>query len=237
MSYLYYTLRGIRRSQGDSFNRQSRAPITIQHLWDMSAFIHDSAFTEHDKAMWRSVILCAFFGLLRVSEFTTASQNFDPTTHLSPHDITFNEAFSIMYVYIKSSKTDPFRVGVTIRLAAIANHRLCPVQAMRLYLTFREHTNGPLFRFSNGVSLTRRFVSAFLLLSLPGVCNINTHSFRIGGASAAFAAGASDALIRTMGRWNSDCFHRYLRLQDRTITATSNTMSASDATSVWSPDH
>ena len=107
-----------------------------------------------------------------------------------------------MYVKIKASKTDPFRVGVILRLASINNHALCPVRGMRFYLRFRSTIPGPLFIFDNGVYLSRAYLAAFLQISLPAVPNINTHSFRIGGASAALSAGASDALIRIMGRWS-----------------------------------
>ena len=37
------------------------------------------------------------------------------------------------------------------------------------------------------------------------------HSFRIGGATALFAAGADPTVIRTMGRWSSDCYRLYVR--------------------------
>jgi len=98
-----------------------------------------------------------------------------------------------MYVKIKASKTDPFRSGCIIRLAAIPHNALCPVTVMRRYLAVRGLRVGPLFIFHNGAFLTRKFGVAFLHISLPGVPNINTHSFRIGGASAALSAGASDA--------------------------------------------
>ena len=38
-----------------------------------------------------------------------------------------------------------------------------------------------------------------------------THSMRIGGATALFAAGADPTVIRTMGRWSSDCYRLYVR--------------------------
>ena len=38
-----------------------------------------------------------------------------------------------------------------------------------------------------------------------------THSLRIGGATALYAAGASETIIRTMGRWSSDVFRVYVR--------------------------
>ena len=38
-----------------------------------------------------------------------------------------------------------------------------------------------------------------------------TQSYRICGASVLFAAGASDTVIRTMGRWSSDLYRLYVR--------------------------
>ena len=38
-----------------------------------------------------------------------------------------------------------------------------------------------------------------------------THSYRIGGATALFAAGANETVIRTMGRWSSDLHRLYVR--------------------------
>ena len=38
------------------------------------------------------------------------------------------------------------------------------------------------------------------------------HSLRIGGATAAAAAGVPPSVIRVMGRWNSDIFEIYTRL-------------------------
>ena len=40
---------------------------------------------------------------------------------------------------------------------------------------------------------------------------ISSHSLRIGGATALFAAGADPIHIRTMGRWSSDCYRLYVR--------------------------
>ena len=38
-----------------------------------------------------------------------------------------------------------------------------------------------------------------------------THSYRIAGATALFNAGASDTVVRMMGRWSSDIYRVYLR--------------------------
>lgn len=237
MSYLFYTLRGIRRMQGNSLRRAPRNPITVSHLWTMFGFVSSSHFSDHDKAMWRSVVVLAFFGLLRVSEFTCGStHSFDATLHISPSDVSFNPSFSLMYLRIKSSKTDPFRTGCVIRLASIPGHTLCPVQAARSYLRFRGNAPGPLFIFSDGKFLTRNYVVAFIRMSLPGIPNIHSHSFRIGGASAALSAGASDALIRVMGRWSSDCYNRYIRVSDPQVTRFQTQLAHAFTTKVWDSD-
>ena len=67
MGKLYYVLRGIWRLQCNGSCQ--RLPITPQHLRDMITFIENSLFTSYDKAMWKGLILVAFFGLLRVSEY------------------------------------------------------------------------------------------------------------------------------------------------------------------------
>ena len=38
------------------------------------------------------------------------------------------------------------------------------------------------------------------------------HSLRIGGATAALAAGIQPATIRLLGRWSSDCYQLYVRM-------------------------
>ena len=187
-------MRGVRLIQGNSLHRPRRNPITISHLWAMLGFLESSNFSEHDKMMWHCTIVVAFFGLLRVSEFTCPSA-FDPSIHLSPRDVSFNPSNTIMYINIKASKTDPFRSGVTVRLAAIPHHH--------------HH-------------LSRKYVVALLRITLLGVVNINTHSFRIGkggGIRRACRRGLlAAALIRIMGRWSSDCFNRYIRISDTRVS-------------------
>ena len=51
-------------------------------------------------------------------------------------------------------------------------------------------------------------------LELLGVdaSDFNGHSFRIGVASTAATNGMEDSLIKTLGRWESDTYLRYIKI-------------------------
>ena len=214
---LFHMLRGIRRVQGNSRRRAPKLPITPQHMSSIALYIRQSNMPRRDKLMFMAAVLAAFFGLLRISEYTSPTgSRFDPSLHLTRDDISFNRKASIMFLRIKGSKTDPFRIGHIIRISS-TSALLCPVTAMRSYLRSLPSDKLPLFRLDNGVFLTRRHIMLLLRQALPNIGNISTHSFRIGGASAALSAGASDALIKILGRWSSDSYVRYLRVSDQLI--------------------
>ena len=67
-------------------------------------------------------------------------------------------------------------------------------------------TNKPLsYEFVLGI--TKRLMAAVG----EDPSQFGTHSYRIGGATALFAAGANETVIRTMGRWSSDLHRLYVR--------------------------
>ena len=75
--------------------------------------------------------------------------------------------------------------------------------------------NIPLFRSPNGSPFKYEYVNKLVKLLMRTIGEdedaFSTHSLRIGGATALFAAGASPTVIRTMGRWSSDCYRLYVR--------------------------
>jgi len=73
---------------------------------------------------------------------------------------------------------------------------------------------GPLFAAGQFSPLTRTQLS-FILRHLLHSADYNphlycTHSFRIGAATTAAAAGLPPWLIKTLGRWNSDAYMSYI---------------------------
>lgn len=237
MVRLFYLLRAIRRVQGANFRRPQRNPITVQHL---HLICHRLQFLQYNNfqrlALW-SAATTAFFGLLRCSEYTCQfPTSFNPSTDLRYSNVTISSNLTIMIIRIRASKTDPFRLGCNIRVGATGD-RCCPVRAMSRYLSVHPMPMGPLFIFSSHRFITRIDIVNMLGRCLPGVPNINTHSFRIGGASAAASAGITDSTIQILGRWSSDAYRRYLRLSNASVMDLSIRMNeVFHTTRFWSQD-
>ena len=168
----------------------------MKHLFEIARFLASSKLHPQDKTLFMAASLIAFYSLLRVSEYTCENPNsFSPSESLALSDIQFQN--SLLFLRIKASKTDPFKQGVTVRIPTIKSV-LCPVKALHLYLVYRGSSLGPLFHFHDGSLLTRNHIQ-WLLKQTPSKLNISTHSFRIGGATAAAAAGIPDSTIQTLG--------------------------------------
>lgn len=105
---------------------------------------------------------------------------------------------------------------------------ICPVTALLRFLAIRGKLPGPLFVDANGKPLTKgRFVaevhSALTRANLP-TAEYASHSFRIGAATTAAAAGLEDSLIQTLGRWKSSAYLVYIRMDPRQLAAVSNSL-------------
>ena len=116
-------------------NIRVRLPITIHHLKLFHMMLALPVTTNSDSIMFWAAITLAFFGFLRLGELICNSK-FNTDTHLMPEDVKFsneNQPIPAMFIKIKESKTDPFRVGHTIVIGE-TNTPLCPVLAMKQYL-------------------------------------------------------------------------------------------------------
>lgn len=197
--------RGIRRSYVAP--TCGRLPINNRLLRLIRQALAIPAF---DNIMFWAACCTAFFGFLRVSEFTCTGA-FDPSTHLSLADVTV--ADDHFCLRLKSSKCDPFRKGCLVQLGRSGSD-LCPVGALSQYLSIRGGSPGPLFQCLDRTPLSPVLVNKWLRLILhsAGITgNYSSHSFRIGAATSAALAGLPDHLIQTLGRWSSDAYLRYIR--------------------------
>ena len=109
--------------------------------------------------------------------------------------------------------------------------------ALLRYLLVRPAIRGPLFIFSNGRFLTRQHISALLKSCLGAHITVDTHSLRIGGASALAAAHTPDSVIQLLGRWRSDSFRSYITLPDDFVRDRNIEMAYTpSAARRWDPD-
>ena len=159
----------------------------------------------------------AFFGFLRAGEITVPSlKEYDPEGHLSVGDVALDSQTdpAVVTVHIKESKTDPFRKGVYVYLGRTEND-LRPFTAISAFLAVRGAEAGPFFHFTSGAPLSRElFVRQVRALKPWGIDEKKYlgHSFCIGAATAATAAGVEDSLIKTLGRWESSAYLTYVRV-------------------------
>jgi integrase len=210
---LKLVLRGIQRKQTQSQSRTPRLPITPQILADLLKHLGcDSTIPSQDILMLKAAMSLAFFGFLRVSELTVPSYH-TSRQFLARRDIQF--LGHQLKVFLTHSKTDQFGQGSVITVGC-SEDTCCPVSAMQHYLeSCRTPPSKPLFHFRNGTPLTAKKFRAILHYHLKSLgfnpSLFNTHSFRIGAATAAAKAGMSSSTIMELGRWRSAAFHSYVR--------------------------
>ena len=221
---LQYVLRGIKRVQG--VHKRPRLPITLDHLKIFCLCLPPTSF--ENRMLWAAMSV-AFFGFLRIGEITCNSL-FSENIHLTWDDIQFSPlpAPTSVSINIKASKTDPFRSGVTIQIGSCLSP-LCPVAALHQYsqAMTKQTKSGPLFQYQSGKYLSRKRFTKEIRSLLSNV-GLNSslyagHSFRIGAATRAAEINLPQWLIKTLGRWTSDCYERYIQ----TPTALLNKVSSS----------
>lgn len=160
----------------------------------------------------RLLMLCTlgYAGVLRFSELIA----------LRRCDVQFETSF--MRLFIERSKTDIYRDGAWVVIAATTKST-CPVALCKRYfalanltpnsqdylfraLSFMPSTGAFKFRNSSPLSYTRArelVLTAFESIGLDKK-NFGLHSLRAGGASAAANAHVSDRLFKRHGRWKSE---------------------------------
>ena len=211
---LPYIQKAIKRKQGQGASKH--LPITFSVLYNICALLEKSVYSPHTDVMLLSAFKLAFFGFSRCGEVTIKSHNeLDKAIRIS--DIVFSANKSSYVLYLRASKTDPYRKGVHIPI--FANEKLCPVSSMFQFVQMRisqgAYVSDPLFVDFNGTVLTRHQFISYLhhLLCHLGVDTnkYSGHSFCIGAATAAASAGIEDHVIQSLGRWVSNCYTRYIR--------------------------
>ena len=157
----------------------------------------------------------------------SGARKYSPHFDLSSNCITFHPNLAcpqFMTVQVKSSKTDVVRQGHSLT-GVRTGSTICAVTAMQEYFLLGRPPPGPLLFFQSGHYLTRE-VASHLLRDSARAAGLKGHSFRIGAASAAAAAGLPDWLIKVLGCWSSDCYQLYIRTPQAVLHSVAPKMAA-----------
>jgi len=199
--------RGIKRTSTMQ-PRPKRMPITTGLLALLKP--HFNLTKREDVVVWAAGCV-GTYGLLRCGEFTVR-HNRVAATLWQRHWVWLSA--DLAQLTLDGSKTDPFRLGVSIKVAANSSVT-CPLAAMRAMERLTPLDGAaPLFMMNDGSPLDRaalvgRFRQAIADAGLDEA-RFNGHSFRRGGAQSLSLAGVAEHDIQTMGRWASDCYKRYI---------------------------
>ena len=226
---LLLVCRGIRRHQ--QITERKSLPITIDILKLLKSYLRVSTYTVCEQRMlWLSLTL-SFYGFLRSSEYLS----------LIWSDIKRTD--NHLVIELHQLKTDPFRRGQSIQIYP-TNSSTCPVRAFTRFADNIGTTLPHKLVFSAGSfsPLTRSRLTGTIrhLLMQAGMCPTNyaSHSFRIGAATTAAAAGLPSWLIKTLGRWSSDAYLTYVHCPKNVIASVPAALSSAivEHQPTWNPD-
>ena len=214
-TYTNLIIRGIKRVNKWKGNPTVQLPITTAMLLRIKDALTSDPLCFKNQLLW-AACCTGFFGFLRCSEFMTPDVGpVEPQVHLCLSDIAYvhNTEHNHIEIVIKASKTDQFRQGTKVVLG-FTGEQLYPVSALLNYLTVRGNKPGALFIKQDGLPLQRRQFGhgvQIVLQTSGAIRHFDGHSFRIGPATSASQAGVPETVIKTLGRWSSMTYKRYIR--------------------------
>ena len=186
-------------------SRPKRQPMTVPTLLRLQRRLDRSRLPRQDRlAAWAAVTL-GFFGALRGSEYLAPSaSSFHSRRSCLQRHVTIRP--DMLELRIPASKTDQVFQGAVVTLPRL-DGAACPVRAMKRYLASTTHLRGhrPLFARVSGAHATMAWLNGLLRRHLDDE-RLTTHSLRIGFATAAAAAGASEGAIKASGRWKGSTY-------------------------------
>ena len=210
-------LKGLRRKLGDQgHKRPQRRAISPRQLREALDQFYDPAVPLH--ANIRAAVTCAYAGLMRSAEFCgTTGRNMllrSDVVHFVPQRELVMMMHPCKNMHHLEGKTCPLLLGAggtyVDPVAEYGNLRQVDrVSVADLSVTplFRDPaTNAPLSYELINEACKR--IGVWLGFQAE---ECTSHILRISGATAIFAAGGSELMIRTMGRWSSDLHRLYVR--------------------------
>ena len=178
------------------------------------------------SVMWRALLQTALVGLMRGCEVAlddVRGERFEAEQHLVPADVTFLRSGDVESARLRMRKRKDMRMlrgkHDAVLIAGGGRH-LDAVAALAAWVRERGRmglaADGPLFCDERGAMVSVAQVRVMVRCCMQAAGRdprlFGAHSLRIGGATAALAAGVPPERIRVMGRWSSDVYAIYCRM-------------------------
>ena len=196
--------------------------------------------------MLQAALLTAWFFMLRVREFAD-SGGIDEEMVLRGHDIQLSvggdpvregQKAEEVTLQFRKTKADQTAFGTCKTMVRTGVQGVCVVEALEKLKEVAPRRFGgpealqPLFRWASGAVLKRMEIQNILqkaakAVGLPAE-RFQSHSLRIGGASALFQATGEVEVVKRTGRWSSGSVHRYLHDSGDVLKKLSQKMASVD---------
>ena len=198
----------------ESFKKPlKRLPISREILHKMIDAIPRVIKNTYLAHMFKTLFLLCYYASLRAGE-AVKSNNLDNVLRMNNFNkVSLNgkPGYRIDFENFKHSK-----YPTSLSLISSGSKNYCPVIALDKYIKMRGGEPGYLFLKSNRKLLTRAHFSTTLrsCLNVSGYQYqlYNTHSFRIGRTTDLALLKFPEAVIKASGRWKSDAYKKYIKL-------------------------
>lgn len=190
---------GLKRRAG--ILRDKYLPITIEVLRSLLGALESVCITYYECLLFRALFTAAFFGALRIGEMVAKHHGVLQPELLHLSDLQLMERRVVFCLH--NSPVGQERHVISLGLSG--EPWVCPVLALRSYVTVRSQLEGPLFMHSNNTTVTKREFLTVLrwALRLLGLCpeQYGVHSFWLGTAVTAARCGYPREDIIRLARW------------------------------------
>lgn len=198
-----------------------RLPITIPILLQLLHSVSVQMPSKYDQLLVRTMFLVAYFGLLRIGEFTKT--RLGSSNCLQRHQISFKlvsgklTSARLHFMHYKHSNGSE----QSVPLSRSENKQLCPVRNLYKYYSKSTDSTGPLFKHKCGFPVSDSYFRATLksCLKYAGLdsSKYTPHSFGIVGATYAHDRQYTATQIKGLGCWRSDSYRKYIRPKEKGI--------------------
>jgi site-specific recombinase XerD len=192
-----------------SDSTDTRLPITKPMLTKILEASSKTIGSQFQRICFQAMCALAFHAFLRVGEMTDSPNNLPVT------GVCLNDQEQEVVVKFANYKHSNGTISRHV-IKASTETAVCPVRNLQYWMRVRGDRMGPLFLTEQGLAIPRRVFCENLksALSFAGFRQkgYTSHSFRIGAATHMAANGSTEVQIQQAGRWASNAFRKYIRM-------------------------